>query len=255
MKNAEPLLLHFRISHYNEKVRWALDFKSIPHRRKALVPGFHIPLARWHSGQNQLPVLVLGSEVLHGSNHILSELERRYPQHALLPANAAQKSRAREIEVYFDQEVAPELRRLVWACYLPDAAACVRMAADGASPLTRQALHATLPLLRPLFRRNMQIEPAALERARLRLRGHFDRLAAEIGSSGYLVGEQFGHADLCAASVMTAIIRPPQFPYPLPEPWPQALIELRASVADHPAFQWVLDIYARHRSPSTAVSG
>ncbi len=36
-----PHLLHFGISHYNEKVRWALDRKRVPHTREAFVP------ARW----------------------------------------------------------------------------------------------------------------------------------------------------------------------------------------------------------------
>lgn len=31
-----PRLLHFRISHFNEKVRWGLDFKGIAHVREAL---------------------------------------------------------------------------------------------------------------------------------------------------------------------------------------------------------------------------
>jgi len=31
-----PVLWHFPVSHFNEKIRWALDFKGIPHVRKAL---------------------------------------------------------------------------------------------------------------------------------------------------------------------------------------------------------------------------
>ena len=68
-----------------------------------------------------------------------------------------------------------------------------------------------------------------------------------------VVGERFGVADLAAAAVMTAIIRPPEFPYPLPEPWPPELVGLRASVADHPGFRWVLQIYARHRGTSSEI--
>ncbi|MGH8458038.1 MAG: glutathione S-transferase N-terminal domain-containing protein, partial [Nevskiales bacterium] len=66
-----PTLLHLLPSHYNEKVRWALDYKNWSHMRRALVPGFHVPLARWVSGQNKLPVVRLGERVIAGSNHIL----------------------------------------------------------------------------------------------------------------------------------------------------------------------------------------
>jgi glutathione S-transferase len=99
----------------------------------------------------------------------------------------------------------------------------------------------------------MQLDPAELAATRRRMTAHFDRLASEIGPSGYLVGDRFGVADLTAAAVMTAIIRPPEFSYPLPEPWPAALIELRESMAGHAAFRWVLNIYARHRGSSSEV--
>src|SRR5262245_9222949 len=33
-----PLLWHIPLSHYSEKVRWALDYKGIPHRRQVLGP-------------------------------------------------------------------------------------------------------------------------------------------------------------------------------------------------------------------------
>jgi hypothetical protein len=30
-----PVLWHLEISHYNEKVRWALDYKGVAHVRRA----------------------------------------------------------------------------------------------------------------------------------------------------------------------------------------------------------------------------
>jgi glutathione S-transferase len=248
-----PRLWHFRVSHFNEKVRWALDHKRWPHTRTALVPGWHLPVARWVSGQSLLPVLRIDGRVLAGSNHILRELEHLRPESPLFPSDPAALERALAIQAYFDDEVAPDLRRLFWATYVDDAAACARMATDGFSTATRRAWQALFPLMRPLFRRNMQMVPAELAATRRRMTAHFDRLATEIGPHGYLVGDRFGVADLAAAAVMTAIIRPPEFPYPLPEPWPPALVELRESVAGHAAFRWVLDIYARHRGTSSEV--
>ena len=34
-----PVLWHLEISHYNEKARWALDYKGIAHVRRAVTPG------------------------------------------------------------------------------------------------------------------------------------------------------------------------------------------------------------------------
>lgn len=246
-----PRLLHFRVSHYNEKVRWALDYKRWHHLRTALVPGFHVPLVRWFSGQSQLPVLEIDRRVLAGSNYILAEIERLRPDPPLYPADSADRQRALAIQEYFDEQVAPDLRRLFWATYINHPAACARMATDGSSAATRLVWRAFFPLMRPLFRRNMGMDARRLSAARQRMHSYFDRLESEIGPNGYLVGERFTVADLTAAAVMTAIIRPPEYPYPLPEPWPPELLQLRNSLAARRGFRWVLDTYARHRGVSS----
>jgi glutathione S-transferase len=96
----------------------------------------------------------------------------------------------------------------------------------------------------------MGIDEERLELARSRLSGYVDRIESELGEHGYLVGDRFGVADLSVAAVMTAILRPPEFPYPLPEPWPPALVDLRASIAQRTGCRWVADIYRRHRGES-----
>jgi glutathione S-transferase len=42
---SRPALWHIPVSHYSEKVRWALAFKGVEHRRHAPPPGGHIPVA------------------------------------------------------------------------------------------------------------------------------------------------------------------------------------------------------------------
>jgi glutathione S-transferase len=248
-----PHLLHFRISHYSEKVRWALDFKGWAHTRESFVPAFHVPGVRGRSGQNQVPVLVLDGETLVGSSRILAELERRRPEPPLFPSDPAERKRALELEAFFDEEVAPDLRRLFWSTYLGHPADTARLAADGASAFTRRAWRAAFPLLRPLLVQNMGLRAEQVHRARERLGGYFDRLESAIGPSGYLVGDRFGIADLSAAALMSPIVRPPQFPYPPPEPLPPELTELRATVAERAGFRWVLDIYERHRGTSSEI--
>lgn len=248
-----PRLVHFRVSHYNEKVRWALDYKRWPHRRRDLVPGWHILEARRLSGQTKLPILELDGRVLCDSTAIIAEIERLRPDPPLYPADPAARARALALEDYFDEEVAPDLRRLFWSCYLPHAADCARMTTAGRGTAARMAWQAMFTFARPLFLKQLGAGSERVAQARARLRGYFDRLQSEIGPSGYLVGDTFSIADLTAAAVMTAIIRPPEFSYPLPDPWPQALRDLRGSVADHAAFRWVLDVYQRHRGTSSEI--
>jgi len=251
--SAPPHLWHFRISHYNEKVRWALDHKRWRHVRHALVPGWHMFKARRLSGQTKLPILEIDGKVIHDSTAIIAEIERLRPDPPLYPAGPEAKSLALAIEEYFDDEVAPDLRRLFWSCYLPHSAACTRMSTDGRGALARATFRVLFPMARPLFRRQIGTRTAQVAQARERLGGYFDKLESEIGPSGYLVGDAFSVADLTAAAVMTAIVRPPQFSYALPEPWPQELLDLRGSVADRAGFRWVLDMYERHRGTSSEI--
>ncbi|MBI2374772.1 MAG: glutathione S-transferase family protein [Deltaproteobacteria bacterium] len=245
---SDPIVLHhFRVSHYNEKVRWALDFKRLPHLRKAYVPGFHVPAVRRLSGQNKVPVLVMGGRVVCGSDMILSELEAAHPVPPLTPSDPEGRARALALQKQYDDEVAPELRRIFWSTYLDDAPAVARMATDGFGEPMELLFRSSFAVMKPLFRRNMGVDDGRAEAALERLPFYFDRLESELGGREYLVGSTFTVADLAVASVMTAIVRPPEFPYPLPEPWPRRLVEIRASVSKKPAFEWVQQIYARHR--------
>lgn len=248
-----PRLWHFRVSHYNEKVRWALDYKSWPHERRALVPGFHIPRVWQLSGQTQVPTIRIDGKIMHGSNHILEEIERLRPEPPLFPDGPEDRARALAIQTYFDDEAAPDFRRLFWSAYFDRPADCARMATDGCGAAMHIAYRTCWPLMKPMFSKNLGMAPARLEAAAARLSKHLDRLEAEIRPSGYLVGDRFTIADLTAAAVLTALLRPPQFPYPLPEPWPRALTELKASIAERDGAVWAIEIYARHRGTSFAI--
>jgi glutathione S-transferase len=248
-----PRLLHFRVSHYNEKVRWALDHKRWPHRRKALVPGFHLAGVRLRTGQSKTPVLEMNGRRLVGSAHIIDELERLRPDPPLYPADEQDRARALALQTWFDDEVAPAVRRVFWSCYIDDAGPCSRMASNGASRPARVAFRALFPLLRPAFRKNLGLDRERVESARAALDGIFSRLESEIGAKGYLVGDRFGLADLVAAAIMAAVVRPPQFSYPLPEPLPEPLVALRDSLAGRRGYQWVMETYARHRGPSAEI--
>jgi hypothetical protein len=55
----EIVLHQFPASHFNEKARWALDWKGLPHRRASYLPGPHAPRIRRLTGQTATPVLEL----------------------------------------------------------------------------------------------------------------------------------------------------------------------------------------------------
>jgi glutathione S-transferase len=249
-----PRLWHFRVSHYNEKVRWALDFKRWPHRRTSLVPGFHLLHARGISGQSQVPILELDGDVLFDSTRIIEELERRQPSPALYPQDPAERTRALALEAYFDDEVAPALRRLLWSAYLEHPTLSARLAADGAPDWIRYSWLGLSPLFVPILRRNIGLSARTLKLARRRLSAYVDLLEDSILPSGYLVGERFSVADLSVAAVMSGLAGPAEFPYPLPAPVAPEFLELRERLEERAGMRWVRDIYARHRGTSAEIA-
>src|SRR2546430_16684269 len=70
--------------------------------------------------------------------------------------------------------------------------------------------------------------PISIAAAPARVRAGLDRIVAELGPSGHLVGDAFSVADLTAAALLSPIVLPPEFPYPPPEPRPRHFLALRA---------------------------
>src|SRR3954469_16410423 len=96
-----PCLWQLQISHYNEKVRWALDYKRIPHRRRSMLPGVHRLITKRLAGIVTSPVMTIDGEGIGASSAILQAIEERWPQPPLIPSDPAQRRRALELEDYF----------------------------------------------------------------------------------------------------------------------------------------------------------
>src|SRR3954468_15354979 len=94
-----PVLHHLKVSHYNEKVRWALDYKGVPHVRRAAIPGRHRKLAKELTGGAvaTLPALVANASGIGDSSRITTHLEDRYPEPPLYPADLDERRRALDL--------------------------------------------------------------------------------------------------------------------------------------------------------------
>jgi glutathione S-transferase len=246
-------LWQFRFSHYNEKARWALDFKGWPHRRRTLVPGLHVATMIRKTGQPKTPVLFVDDEVIADSSAIIAWLEREQPEPALYPDDPEQRRRALDLEEWLDEEAGPRIRRLVYHHLMGEPRCCERFSTAGARPRTKAVFRGLGPVLRPIMRWNMKIDAERVAEADAMLDSIFDRVDAEIGPSGFLVGERFGVADLTAASILANLVHPESYPYP----WttaPRSFEALQRRYADHPTTEWVRRIYDEHRSPSAEVA-
>ena len=249
-----PVLWQFRFSHFNEKARWALDWKGIAHVRRSLLPGFHVPRVLWTTGQRSLPVLVLDRETIHDSTRIIERLERLRPEPALYPADAGARRRALALEDFFDEELGPHVRRALFYELLPETDFAAGAFTVGCGPGIRRLYRALFPALRVVMNADLKIDAAGAARSREKVLAALERLEAELRPSGYLVGDGFSVADLTAAALLWPAVLPPEFPYPPPGPLPAAVARWRDSLASTPACRWAGEMYRRHRGVSAEVA-
>jgi glutathione S-transferase len=249
-------LLQFRHSPYNEKVRWALDVKRVPHRRRSLLPGPHMATVRRLTGRTATPVLVHEGAALDGSARILEWLEERFPEPTLLPADAATRAEALRIQRWFDEDLTPRIRRPVLAALLAQPAYFARVFADGA-PAARRILYAcAVPLAAPLVRKGNGITgPAAIEDGHRAADEALSFVAARGAATGYLGSERFCVADITAASTLATLVRPENSPMSSPLPVAPAFRALVDRFARHPGAEWVRRVYARHRQAERDFEG
>ena len=249
-----PVLWHLKVSHYNEKARWALDYKGVPHVRRAAVPGRHAAIAKRLTGGRTFPVLVLGEEAIGDSTTIIEALERLHPEPALYPADPLARRRALEIEDYFDEELGPHLRLLALHHLLPNSGLTLGTFAPDLRGLRRLTARATFPFLRRRIRAQFGIDPGSVELAYQKVHAACERFHRALQPSGYLVGDSFTVADLTLAALVSPVVAPEQFPYPQPQRGHPLLAPVREVLAESGLLAWAREIYARHRAASAEIT-
>ena len=244
-----PLLWQLTLSHFSEKVRWALAYKSVAHERRTPAPGLHMAVALWLTGGRTatLPVLELDGRAIGDSTAIIGALEERYTEPALYPVDPEERSRALALEDWFDKNLGPDARRLIFHDMGREPAR-LDAAVHVAAPELRAKLGPAATAYAWLFTKaRYGTHPeAAAERARSRILAALDRLEAELGDEDYLVGGRFTVADLTAAALFFPVVLPPEAPR-LAGALPASYERFRASVRDRRGYRWVEDMFRRHR--------
>src|SRR6266699_3067565 len=222
-----PLLWHIPLSHFNEKVRWTLDYKRIAHRRQVL--GADYLIRAWRAtGRGTLPILFLDGRAIGDSTHIIAALEERYPEPPLYPGDAAALHRALAGRL-FRRAARPGAARGHRHAALPARSGPrVARADDGHA---RQGLPdaaaagADLPGVLPLPPQDQRLEARGRSRHRER-RARPNRA----GAAGPRVSRRrcVTVADLTAAAMLGALLQ-------------------------HPATQWAAGVYRLHRGRSAEV--
>ena len=253
---ATPVLYHIEVSHYNEKARWALDYKGVPHRRKAPMPMAHMAWAMTMTrGKGKtFPILRMNGDTIDDSTRIIERLERDYPAPPLYPSEPDDRRRALGLEEFFDEELAPHIRRAAFAVVTRDSDAFAWIAAPRAGKLLHAGVKSSAMLAGPVVRKRYGINDDTAAEGREKTAAAFERLESEIGPSGYLVGDSFTVADLTAAALFFPLVRPPESDHLPPGEIPEPLQEFRAGFDGRPGWEWVREMYRRHRGTSAEVA-
>ena len=245
------VLWQLELSHYNEKVRWALAYKGIEHERRSPMPGMHglRAMALTRSGHRRLPVAKIDVRIVADSTAIIAALEDYKPEPPLYPSDPGERARALELEEFFDEQLATDVRRFVWHHTLDDADATVGALFTRPAPARERLLRMTAPLIRPVVRRDFGISEKTAAVSRRSIVEAMDRVEAELRPSGYLVGDSFSVADLAGAALFTPLLAPAGREYQ-PATMADPVLELRAELDARPGGRWVHEMFARHRAQS-----
>jgi glutathione S-transferase len=256
---AIPILWHLDISPFNEKARWALDYKRIPHERRSVFPGLQAFRARMlRGGTSTVPVIDIDGTRIGDSTRIVEELERRWPNPPLYPADPDERRRALDLEDFFEH-CGHEIRRVMFDPYLHHPELMAEATGSDrrrGAKVTKAMSPVIFPVMNRAVRHRYAINPETAENARRLVEAAMDRIEQERGSSGYLVGDSFSVADLSAAACFSPFVRPPEFPYHQVDPAkdPPELRSWYQPLTERPAWQYVLEMYAQHRGASAEVA-
>ncbi len=218
-------LYQFAISHYCEKIRWALDHKGLSYQTINLLPGSHIKLIKGMTGSTSVPVLVHDDKVVQNSADIIDYLDDAFPERPLTPLDPHQRQMVREWERRLDKVAGPAVRCYCYHYLLQRPKLVAPMLAAQTPFYNRYLLRLGFSRVEELMRSWMKINERTARTAQQTIEDILSELAAAYQKSEFLVGDRFTRADLTAAALFAPLFQPQAYPVPWPAPnrLPQAM--------------------------------
>lgn len=191
------------ISHFCEKIRWALDYKRISYTPVCVSPFTRREL-REVSESLQVPIIRDGDRVVCDSSAIVEYLDEICPEPALIPPKEPERAECLEIERIADEEIAPAVRRLAYGALMKDSKAFSRL-----FPKKGAAARILSPFRRRWAARKLKshfgITNERLATDRLILTHALSRLQGRLDGRTHFVGESLTIADIAVASLVQPI--------------------------------------------------
>jgi glutathione S-transferase len=240
----ELRLVTIPISHFCEKARWALELAGVPYREERHLQVVHWAHT-WRAGRSwTAPVLVTPDGPLRESAAIVRFAD------AGAGLGLYREPESAALEARFDARLGPDARTWMYQRLLGHDDVIRGYGAPGVPRWERAALPVMLPLMRRVIVWRANAGDAEAAAARQRVRATFDDVAERLADGRpYLCGEAFGAADLAFAALSAAILVPPRYGIPLPQPaqLPEPYAGEVVAMREHPAGRFALRLYDQHR--------
>ncbi|HEV2784833.1 MAG TPA: glutathione S-transferase [Solirubrobacteraceae bacterium] len=245
-------LITIPISHFCEKARWALDRAGIEYEERAHMQVLHAVAAkRAGSSRGTVPVLVCGDTVLAESADILAYADARAPQdRRLYPDDPAEAGAIRTLERDFDARLGPQARLWMYDNMRGQRALVKRYAPTGVPAWQRLALPLAYGTVARIIDRHFAINPGTAEQALRDVRATFDEVGQRLADGRpYLMGERFTAADLTFSALSAAVVMPPEYGVPLPQPdeLPPTMGTVARELREHRAGRHALRMFREQR--------
>lgn len=200
---AEIVFYQIPISHFCEKVGWALDYKGLPYRSVCVNPLTRKELATV-SQRKQVPVIRDGDHVVCDSSEIVQYLDDAYPERLLVPPKEPERGECLEIERIADEELGPRVRRVAYVALFADRSqfARVMLPKRGLTRMWNPVRRRVIPLL---VKRHFGINPKRLAADKRHLAELLGELTGRLAGRRHFVGESLTIADIAVASLLNPL--------------------------------------------------
>lgn len=244
-------LITIPISHFCEKARWALDRAGIAFEERAHLQVLHWLPARRAGGGMTVPVLVCGDTVLTQSADILDWADAHgSADRRLYPDDPEQSAAIRALERDFDERLGPQGRLWLYDNIRGQRPLVRTYAPTGVPTWERLGLPLAYGIVARIIDRHLKITPASAAQAIGDVRDTFDAVATRLEDGRpYLMGDHFSAADLTFSALSAAVLSPPGYGVPLPQPdeLPPAMAAVVRELREHPAGQHALRMFGDER--------
>jgi glutathione S-transferase len=246
---SKPVLNIFRISHYCEKARWALDYLNVDYELRTLPVIEHIKIARAAGAAGSgTPFLTGDDVVVQGSSAIIDWADAAATgDQRLTPEDDSEQ--CMEIERRLDDIAGVHVRRYFYSEAVVDHSKTVRAVFTTDIPLKNKIIVSLAwSKIRGKMMKFMDLGPSQRIDSRAKVEAELDWLD-DLLSDGreYLTGSKFTRADLTAASLLAPLTLPEQHPLHSTIQLPPVMTSEVAEWQNRPSLKLVRRVYEQYR--------